>query len=93
MIIIIMDINDFYERLHSKIIDLVYNEKRCMLLVINKIDSYPDKSYNLIKKKIYDLNPQILDMPIFFISALKEFGFNNLKNGINSQIFCWRKKN
>ncbi|MBF91501.1 MAG: ribosome biogenesis GTPase Der [Rickettsiales bacterium] len=92
MIIIIMDINDFYERLHSKIIDLVYNEKRCMLLALNKIDNYPYKSYDLIKKKVYELNPQILDMPIFFVSALKKVGLNNLKNGINNQIICWRKR-
>ena len=32
-----MDINDFYERLHSESLNL-YEEYRCMLLVVNKID-------------------------------------------------------
>mgnify|MGYP001215741066 FL=1 len=72
IILIMMDIEDYYERLHSRIIKLVYEEYRCMILVINKIDknkNFPEVS---IRKKIYELNPQIIDLPIFFISAKKK---------------------
>ena len=46
-----MDINDFYERLHSRIIKLVCEEYRCMLLVVNKIDIKKGFSKSLIQKK------------------------------------------
>ena len=40
IILILMDIDDYFERLHSRIIRLVYDDNRCMILVINKIDKY-----------------------------------------------------
>ena len=51
MILIVMDIDDYFERLHSRIIRLVYDENRCMLLVINKIDKYKRISEESVKKK------------------------------------------
>ena len=33
-----MDIDDYFERIHSKILKLVYEENRCMILAVNKID-------------------------------------------------------
>ena len=38
IIIILMDIDDYFERIHSKILKLVYEENRCMILAVNKID-------------------------------------------------------
>ena len=71
MILIVMDIDDYFERLHSRIIRLVYDENRSMLIVINKIDKYKKIYEEAVKKKIYDLNPQINGLPICFISAKK----------------------
>ena len=90
--LIVMDINDYYERIHSKIIDLVYGENRCMILVINKIDSYKNYPKEAIIKKIYELNPQVKNLPIHFISALKKQGLTNLAKGIISQFSIWQKK-
>ncbi len=92
IVLIVMDISDFYERIHSKIIDLVFNENRCLIVVVNKIDNLKSTSHELVKKKIYELNPQIKDLPIFFISALKKIGLQKLLNGITSQINCWKKR-
>ena len=50
-ILIVMDIDDYFERLHSRIIRLVYDEKRCMLIVINKIDKYKKLYEESVKKK------------------------------------------
>ena len=38
IIIILMDIDDYFERIHSKIIKFVYEENRCMILAVNKVD-------------------------------------------------------
>ena len=38
IIIILMDIDDYFERIHSKILKFVYEENRCMILAVNKID-------------------------------------------------------
>ena len=92
IILIMMDIEDYYERLHSRIIKLVYEEFRCMILVINKIDkinSIPEVS---IRKKIYELNPQIIDLPVFFISAKKKIGLSRLIEGIARQHSAWTKR-
>ena len=51
MILIVMDIDDYFERLHSRIIRLVYDENRCMLLVINKTDKYKRIYEESVKKK------------------------------------------
>ena len=47
MILIVMDIDDYFERLHSRVIKLVCDENRCMIIVINKIDKYKKYMKNL----------------------------------------------
>ena len=79
MILIVMDIDDYFERLHSRVIKLVCDENRCMIIVINKIDKYK-KIYEESVKKIYDLNPQINGLPICFISAKKSWEFPHYSN-------------
>jgi GTP-binding protein len=91
-VLIVLDINDYFERLHSKIISLVYSENRCMVIVINKIDTFKSFPKLAIQKKIYELNPQIKGMPIFFVSALEKNGFNDLLNGIKYQFVIWKKR-
>ena len=92
MILIVMDIDDYFERLHSRIIRLVYDENRCMLLVVNKIDKYKKIHQESIKKKIYDLNPQINGLPVCFISAKKKVGISSLFKLVISQNSVWRKR-
>ena len=92
VILIVMDINDYFERLHSKIINLVYNDYRCLIPVVNKIDEKENFSEKFIMNKIYELTPQIKGMPIFFISAKKKIGLENLILGIKSQYDNWSKR-
>ncbi len=92
MILIVMDIDDYFERLHSRIIRLVYDEKRCMLIVINKIDKYKKLYEESVKKKIYDLNPQINGLPICFISAKKNVGISSLFKLVVNQSLIWKKR-
>lgn len=87
-----MDINDYYERLHSKIINLVYNDNRCIIPIVNKIDEHKSFSEESIISKIYELTPQIRGMPIFFISAKKKIGLENLILGIKNQLENWNKR-
>tara|TARA_B100000287_G_scaffold432583_1_gene492247 strand:+ start:751 stop:2082 length:1332 start_codon:yes stop_codon:yes gene_type:complete len=91
-ILILMDIDDYYERLHSRIIRLVYDENRCMVIAINKIDKYKKISESLIKEKIYSLNPQIRELPIIFISAKKNIGITSLFKSIKNQNLLWQKR-
>ena len=92
MILIVMDIDDYFERLHSRIIRLVYDENRCMLIVVNKIDKYKKIYEESVKKKLYDLNPQINGLPICFISAKKKVGISSLFREVISQSLVWRKR-
>ena len=92
MILIIMDIDDYFERLHSRIIRLVYDENRCMIIVINKIDKYKKISQESLKKKIYDLNPQINGLPICFISAKNKVGISSLFELVVNQNIIWKKR-
>ena len=46
-----MDIDDYFERLHSRVIRLVCDENRCMIIVINKIDKYKKIYEESVKKK------------------------------------------
>ena len=92
MILIVMDIDDYFERLHSRIIRLVYDENRCMLIVVNKIDKYKKIYQESVKKKLYDLNPQINGLPICFISAKKKVGISSLFSVVFSQNSVWRKR-
>ena len=87
-----MDIDDYFERLHSRIIRLVYDEHRCMLIVVNKIDKYKKIYQESVKKKLYDLNPQINGLPICFISAKKKVGISSLFSVVFSQNSVWRKR-
>ena len=93
MILIVMDIDDYFERLHSRIIKLVYDENRCMIIVINKIDKYKKIYEESVKKKIYDLNPQINGLPICFISAKKKLGISSLFKLVVNQNLNMEKKN
>ena len=92
MILIVMDIDDYFERLHSRIIRLIYDENRCMLIVINKIDKYKKIYEEAVKKKIYDLNPQINGLPICFISAKKKVGITSLFKLAVDQNLIWKKR-
>ncbi len=92
MILIVMDIDDYFERLHSRIIRLVYDENRCMLIVVNKTDKYKKIYEESVKKKLYDLNPQINGLPICFISAKKKVGISSLFKAVISQSLLWRKR-
>lgn len=92
VILIVMDINDYYERLHSKIINLVYNDNRCIIPIVNKIDEHKSFSEKSIISKIFELTPQIRGMPIFFISAKKKIGLENLILGIKNQLENWNKR-
>ncbi len=92
IIVILMDIEDYFERIHSKIINLVYQENRCVVLVVNKIDEKKNLSEKVIINKIYSLTPQIRGLPIFFISAKKKIGLDSLILGIKEQYDIWNKR-
>ena len=92
MILIVMDIDDYFERLHSRVIRLVSDENRCMIIVINKIDKYKKIYEESVKKKIYDLNPQINGLPVCFISAKKKLGISSLFKLVVNQNLIWKKR-
>ena len=87
-----MDIDDYYERIHSKIIKFVYEENRCMILAVNKVDKKKEILENQIKNKIYNLTPQIKGLPVYFISAKENTGLNGMINGIKKQFDTWKKR-
>ncbi len=92
LIIIVFDINNYFEKINSKIVNLVYSENRCYIILVNKIDSYKDAQRNKITKHIVDLNPQLKGAPIKFVSAKEDIGFEDLHEVINSQLLSWNKR-
>ena len=92
IIIILMDIDDYFERIHSKILKFVYEENRCMILAVNKIDEKKKILENEIKNKIYTLTPQIKGLPIYFISAKQNIGLKDMIYGIKKQYDTWNKR-
>jgi len=91
-LIIVFDINDYFERINSKIINLVSSEKRCFIFLVNKIDLKKDVSRDLITKHFYELNPQIEGVPVLFVSAKENKGFENLDSIILKQIEVWSRR-
>ena len=92
IIILVLDINDYFEKLNFKLMRLIVDESRCLIIVINKIDSLAFFSENYIKKSIYSSFPQIKNVPIFFTSALNNLGLKKLMNGIIKFIPKWEKR-
>ena len=92
VVLIVLDINNYYEKINSKILSLVNSENRCHLLLMNKIDSVNDFQQEEIKQHLQDLNPQIRKTPVLFVSAKENIGFENLHSIIEKQLKSWKKR-
>ena len=88
-VLIILDINDYFEKINSKILNLVYSDNRCFIVLVNKIDSIKGFSKKKIIEHLYSLNPQIKESPILFVSAKERIGFKDLDSIIKKQIRIW----
>ena len=92
VLLIVLDINNYYEKINSKILSLVNSENRCHVVLMNKIDSVNDLQEQKIKKHLHDLNPQIRETPVLFVSAKENIGFENLHSIIEKQLKSWKKR-
>ena len=92
VILVVFDINNYFEKINSKIISLVCSENRCNLILVNKIDSVNDLPKKEVIKHIQELNPQIKDAPIMFVSARDNRGFEDLHSTILKQLRLWKKR-
>lgn len=91
-ILLVLDINDYFEKINSKILSSIFLENRCYLILINKIDTLKDFSKVQIVEHLFQLNPQIKGIPIFFVSAKKNIGFKQLEQTIHQQTLAWNKR-
>ena len=92
VVIIVLDINNYFEKINSKIIDHVYKENRCVLILVNKIDTQSSLNKSDIIGHIYSLTPQIEGIPICFVSATKNMGFEIFKKSLLDQIKSWKNR-
>ena len=92
VVIIVLDINNYFEKINSKIIDHVYKENRCVLILVNKIDTQSSLNKSYITGHIYSLTPQIEGIPICFVSATKNMGFEIFKKSLLDQIKSWKNR-
>ena len=92
VVIIVLDINNYFEKINSKIIDHVYKENRCVLILVNKIDTQSSLNKSDITEHIYSLTPQIEGIPICFVSATKNMGFEIFKKSLLDQIKSWKNR-
>ena len=92
VIIIVLDVNNYYEKINSKIIDHVFKENRCVLILVNKIDTQTSLSKSDITEHIYYLTPQIKGIPICFVSAKKNIGFEIFYKSLLYQLKSWKNR-
>ncbi|MBH43369.1 MAG: ribosome biogenesis GTPase Der [Rickettsiales bacterium] len=92
VIILLIDINSYFEKFNYQLIKLIVEEARCLIIVINKIDKIKKISKDYIKKNIYNSFPEITNCPIFFISALQKKGLEELVAGIINVLPIWQKR-
>ncbi len=92
VIIIVFDINNYYEKINSKIVNQVFSENRCNILLVNKVDSIKVFQKKEILKHIHYLNPQLKGVPVLFVSARENYGFETLHSLISKQLESWNKK-
>ena len=92
ILLIVLDINNYFEKINSKILSLANSENRCHVLLINKIDSVNNLQHQKVKKHLQDLNPQIRNTPVLFVSAKENIGFENLHSIIAKQLQSWKKR-
>ena len=75
VVIIVLDINNYFEKINSKIIDHVYKENRCVLILVNKIDTQSSLNKSDITGHIYSLTPQIERYSNLLCIRNKKYGF------------------
>lgn len=92
VIVIILDVNTYFEKLNSKIIDHVFKENRCILILVNKIDTQSSLNTSDITEHIYYLTPQIKGIPICFVSATKNIGFEKFYKSLLYQLKSWKNR-
>ena len=92
IVLILLDINNYWEKSNKKIIKKVVDESRCIILVINKIDTKTKFSEEYIKEQIFNDLPIIKDFSIFFISAKYGQGIQELKNYFSKSLLGWSKR-
>ena len=92
IIILMIDINNYFEKFNLKLIRYIVSESRCLIIAVNKIDSRKDFSENYIKENIYRSFPEIKKTPIYFISAKEKVGLNQLMKGIINILPVWKKR-
>lgn len=89
---VVIDIENYYEKYNFKLLKRVIDEGRCLVIVINKIDKKKDISKQFIINYIYKLLPELKSFPIYFISSLKKLGIDELMNGIMKILPIWSKR-
>ena len=82
----------FVVQINSKIIDHVFKENRCILILVNKIDTQTSLSKSDITEHIYYLTPQIKGIPICFVSAKKSIGFETFYKSLLYQLKSWKNR-
>lgn len=90
--LILLDINNYWEKSNKKIIKKVLSESRCTAIVINKIDTREEFSEKYIKERIFKDLPNVRNFSIFFISAKYGKGIEELKNFFSKNLLEWSKR-
>ena len=85
VIILLIDINNYFEKFNYQLIKQIVDEARCLIIVINKIDKIENISRDYIKKNIYNSFPEIKNCPIFFINFFTPYSIIGFLK--NLQIF------
>ena len=92
VVVIVLDVNNYFEKINSKIIDHVYRENRCVLILVNKIDTQSSLNKSDIIEHIYYLTPQIKGIPVCFVSATKNIGFETFYKSLLNQLKSWKNR-
>ncbi|MFL2802007.1 MAG: ribosome biogenesis GTPase Der [Paracoccaceae bacterium] len=94
VVVMLLDSEKAFDSQDLKIINLIENEGRCLILVLNKWDLEKNKKekINKLKNKIKLSLPQFGDISLVAISALRNEGIERLKDTIVAAKKNWEKR-
>jgi len=94
VVVLVVDANQALERQDLTIADHVIREGRALVLAVNKWDSVDQRNERLaeLRYKLEKSLPQVKDIPIATLSALKEQRLNKLMHTVFETYKLWNKR-
>ncbi|MDG2474794.1 MAG: ribosome biogenesis GTPase Der [Paracoccaceae bacterium] len=94
IVVLLLDVNSPFDTQDLKIADLAEREGRCVVVAVNKWDLEISKNKKILelRKKLCNLLPQLLGVPLVTISGLSGVGLPNLHKQVLLAYEVWNTR-